>query len=402
MRSMSAGPNVGRTLETGSVLLALTLILLVTGLLISPTATNAMGPPFPAIQANAGNALYAIHIAGAAMLVAFIVWHLLPLRRAFSLKPGVRFAHLAVSHALLALVAVETVTGYALWAQDYTLMTKATAALVHLGAAFVLLPPLMAHAMRGIRTWERRRHARDVSLSAADAVGQGARARVTQKAAARRTFLRLGAYAVAGVALAVAFGRSAVRDVKNWRLNSVGLTPRLTHETWRLRITGLVEREVELTWDDLMALPQVTRRMTHHCVEGWTYTADWTGVRLSDVLAKAGAVMPAARMIIFKSPERSTHPAAFGRQYTTNFPYRAEQMPDLYVVHKADGADLPPEHGFPVRIISDIKWGYKACKWLTEIELSSDPEYFGYWERQGYHLHGDYPGPIFAGNMRRW
>jgi DMSO/TMAO reductase YedYZ molybdopterin-dependent catalytic subunit len=41
------------------------------------------------------------------------------------------------------------------------------------------------------------------------------------------------------------------------------------------------------------------------------------------------------------------------------------------------------------------KWGFKACKWLTEIEVSGDSGYRGYWERARYNNDGDYPGPIW-------
>jgi len=49
-----------------------------------------------------------------------------------------------------------------------------------------------------------------------------------------------------------------------------------------------------------------------------------------------------------------------------------------------NGVPLPPERGFPFQLIAESKWGYKWIKWITEIELSNDSNYKGYWESRGY------------------
>jgi len=114
------------------------------------------------------------------------------------------------------------------------------------------------------------------------------------------------------------------------------------------------------------------------------------------VIEAAGGIQQGARTMILKSPEVSTHYLTRGQQYTTNFPVEDGLHDDVLLVHLAHGEDLPPIHGFPVRLMTPRKWGYKACKWLTEIELVADASHRGYWERAGYHNDGDYPGPIFG------
>jgi DMSO/TMAO reductase YedYZ molybdopterin-dependent catalytic subunit len=45
---------------------------------------------------------------------------------------------------------------------------------------------------------------------------------------------------------------------------------------------------------------------------------------------------------------------------------------------------LPPERGFPFQLVSESKWGYKWIKWITELEISDNISYRGFWERRGY------------------
>ncbi|MEA3198858.1 MAG: hypothetical protein QOE90_286 [Thermoplasmata archaeon] len=390
---MAGQPNVGRFVETGAILGALTLILAVTGLLFSPTVLASLG-----LYATpwAANALYVAHLAAAVLLIAFTAWHLWPpLYAFFAKKAGQTWFLRLASYVLIALILVEIVTGYELWSHNYVLLAKENAVAVHLVTTGLLLPPLAVHTWRGVRVGLQRAAAKRAALEAATKAGQREKAVAQQAKVTRRLFLRIGGYAVAGVALALSFGSAAKAEVKSWRLNSVGYTPQLTKENWRLRVTGLVKQPIELSWDDLLAMRAVDQHVVHHCVEGWTYEDDFTGVRLSDVLARAGGVKPGAAMLIFKSPEVSRQWFAYGQQYTSSFPLKSGVAESAIVVYAVAGKDLPREHGFPVRLMTPRKWGYKACKWLTEIEVSSDTAYRGYWEREGYNADGDWPGPIW-------
>jgi DMSO/TMAO reductase YedYZ molybdopterin-dependent catalytic subunit len=54
-----------------------------------------------------------------------------------------------------------------------------------------------------------------------------------------------------------------------------------------------------------------------------------------------------------------------------------------------NGVTLPAERGYPFQLVAEDRWGYKWIKWVTEIEVSDDPTYRGYWERRGFSLSGE-------------
>ncbi|HVM44741.1 MAG TPA: molybdopterin-dependent oxidoreductase, partial [Candidatus Thermoplasmatota archaeon] len=236
--------GLARSFETGAILGALTLLLAATGLAISPTLVSAQS-----------NALYVAHVVLGLLLVVALAAHLVPLaRRAFRRID---------SSALLVLVVVEVLTGLALWRHVYVPLPKAAAVFAHLALTAPLLAPLATHAVRGTRAWWANRQAARalVARQPPDAAWRA------EASLARRAFLRVGAYAVAGFALAWTFGRAATAELTEWRVNSIGRTPILSKEDWRLKVTGLVERPVTLTYAQLLAMRQVELRFTHHCVE---------------------------------------------------------------------------------------------------------------------------------------
>ncbi|HUR69386.1 MAG TPA: molybdopterin-dependent oxidoreductase [Candidatus Thermoplasmatota archaeon] len=349
-----------RSFENGAVLGSLTLLLAATGVLLSPTLGFAQS-----------NLLYAAHVALGLLLIGALLWHVVPLAR--------RILQRLDSAALVVLLAVEVVSGIEIWRHLYVPLPKAIAVITHLVLTFVLLVPLVTHVIKGTRLWWLQRERKPAAVSTG-----------------RRVALRLAAYSAAALALAWAFGSAAKSEVEYWRLNSIGRTPALTKESYQLKITGLVNKPITLSWDDLMRMRQIEKKFTHHCVEGWTYTDTFVGIPLPDIMKAAGGVKGGAKMLIFKSPEISTHMLTSGQQYTSSFPVEDGMHDDVLLVHKAHGEDLPAKHGFPLRMMTPRKWGFKACKWLTEIEVSSNENYRGYWERAGYHPDGDYPGPIFG------
>ena len=386
--------DAGRVLETGTVLAVLTVSLVVTGVLLSPTLTAGI-PRYTYFQTAYGNALYAAHVATGTALVAYALWHLTPWSHQFSRKSNVSALGQAVSYVLLAIVALEAYTGVVLWFRLYDLVGKRQAVAIHLGGTAAILAPFVWHLSRGVNVWLERRQAARFALAAASAKGKVDIARDAQGRVSRRRFVRLAAVAAGAFAVASLVGRFATHQVMAWRLNFVGDAPDLTKENWRLRVTGAVARPIELTYDDLLAFPRLTMEITHRCVEGWTYTDEFTGVPLRRVVERAGGLLPGAAQFVFKSPEVSKQRIGRGRKYTSNFPVEDGLHEDVLLVFQVAGEDLPKIHGGPVRIMTPRKWGYKACKWLTEVEVTPDAHYRGYWETLGYNNDGDYPGPIF-------
>jgi DMSO/TMAO reductase YedYZ molybdopterin-dependent catalytic subunit len=107
--------------------------------------------------------------------------------------------------------------------------------------------------------------------------------------------------------------------------------------------------------------------------------------RVRDILDASG-VSPDAKSIIFH--------AADG--YTTSLPLTYFYDNDILMAYAMNGVRIPPERGFPFMLVAEDKWGYKWCKWITELELSSDPDPGGYWEDRGYNNSGDRDRAFFG------
>jgi DMSO/TMAO reductase YedYZ molybdopterin-dependent catalytic subunit len=143
--------------------------------------------------------------------------------------------------------------------------------------------------------------------------------------------------------------------------------------TYKLTIDGLVDTPAEFAYDEVLAYPNYTKEVTLHCVEGWSADLLWQGVLLSDLLDKAKA-NPDAITVIFH--------AADG--YTTSLPLQTILDRKMLLAFKVNGVILPDKDGYPFILVAEDKLGYKWCKWITRIELSSDSNYKGYWESRGY------------------
>jgi DMSO/TMAO reductase YedYZ molybdopterin-dependent catalytic subunit len=144
-------------------------------------------------------------------------------------------------------------------------------------------------------------------------------------------------------------------------------------------VTGRVDNPLSLSYDEILELHQhYTKRVTLFCVEGWEVTILWEGVLVSDILDDAG-VQPDANTVIFY--------AADG--YSTSLPLDYVRERNIIMAYKMNGVTLPAERGFPFQLVAEDRWGYKWIKWITRIEVSSDPSYRGYWESRGYSQVGD-------------
>ncbi|HEY4183226.1 MAG TPA: molybdopterin-dependent oxidoreductase [Kofleriaceae bacterium] len=147
---------------------------------------------------------------------------------------------------------------------------------------------------------------------------------------------------------------------------------------WRLLVTGDVERPLSLDLDELHKMARTDARIEHHCVEGWSAIATWTGVRLSEIAKRAGA--RETEYVNFRSfdvPQGGTV------GYASCWDRESAMHPQTMVAYGMNGAPLGPAHGAPVRIYAAVKLGYKQVKYLTEIQFISK-RLGGYWEDQGY------------------
>jgi DMSO/TMAO reductase YedYZ molybdopterin-dependent catalytic subunit len=127
---------------------------------------------------------------------------------------------------------------------------------------------------------------------------------------------------------------------------------------WRLTLE-LGEESVELTRDELLEMEQVTADLPIACVEGWSTTQSWTGVRLSGLARMAGAAEGAEMQAI------SLQPGGPLRQATLTGDQAAAQ--ESLLALKVNGADLSIDHGFPARIIVPALPGVHNTKWVAKL-----------------------------------
>src|SRR4051812_47446670 len=105
------------------------------------------------------------------------------------------------------------------------------------------------------------------------------------------------------------------RRVPNWPVLDLGDLPEISRAEWRLDVDGLVEHPLTLTWDDLMALPQVEEESDFHCVTTWSrMDMKFGGVRLVSLLERAMPLESATHMLITAYDVDANS----GEPYTTN------------------------------------------------------------------------------------
>jgi DMSO/TMAO reductase YedYZ molybdopterin-dependent catalytic subunit len=149
-------------------------------------------------------------------------------------------------------------------------------------------------------------------------------------------------------------------------------------KSFRLRVHGLVNKPLELTYEDLLALPQIEQKSDVHCVTGWSALGmTFLGVRVATLADKAG-VKSTARHVIFE--------AAHG--YTANVPLHEATAPNVLVTYRMNGRPFARQHGAPVRGLVPDLYFWKSAKWLTGVRFVSQDEP-GYWEVRGYHNHAN-------------
>jgi DMSO/TMAO reductase YedYZ molybdopterin-dependent catalytic subunit len=180
--------------------------------------------------------------------------------------------------------------------------------------------------------------------------------------------------------------------------------PELDAGSWRLKIEGAVKKTVEISHDDLRKMPAHTLTAVLECSGngrvflkppqvgirwelGGVSNAEWTGVRLADVLERAGLREDAVEIILegadkgaFTDPNPKT-PGVI--HYSRSLPLKKARRPEVLLAYQMNGKDLPAAHGFPVRAIVAGWYGMASVKWLQRI-IVTDAPFQGYFQTFTY------------------
>lgn len=168
-------------------------------------------------------------------------------------------------------------------------------------------------------------------------------------------------------------------SVNDFRENSIKGLQDVDMATYKLEINGLVQNPVSYTYDEAInSHDHYKKVITLDCVEGWIVKILWEGMLVRELLEKAKPTSE-AKVVIFHAYDG----------YTTSFLLDYIMDNDILMAYKMNEATILPERGFPFQLVAESKWGYKWIKWITQIELSQDVDYRGYWESRGYSNSGD-------------
>jgi DMSO/TMAO reductase YedYZ molybdopterin-dependent catalytic subunit len=151
-----------------------------------------------------------------------------------------------------------------------------------------------------------------------------------------------------------------------------GQSPVVDPTGFTLELASRVEDPTPWTLERLYALPRATQITRHVCIEGWSAIGKWTGIRFSEFLARVGADQR-ARYVTFRCEDN----------YVTSIDMATALHPQTQLTFRFDGAVLPRDYGFPMKLRVPTKLGFKNPKHIGSIEIGDDYT-GGYWETYGY------------------
>jgi sulfane dehydrogenase subunit SoxC len=191
-------------------------------------------------------------------------------------------------------------------------------------------------------------------------------------------------------------------------ITPIGLHYLLTHydiplvdaESWRLELGGLVERPLALTLGELAERPALELAITMECAgngralltprpfsQPWLYeavgTAVWKGVSLAALLEEAG-VRDGAAEVVFTGLDRG-HEGGGPQRYERSLAVAEALSGDALLAYEMNGQPLPPQHGFPLRLVVPGWYGMTSVKWLTRI-VASDRAFTGHQQARAYRI----------------
>lgn len=143
---------------------------------------------------------------------------------------------------------------------------------------------------------------------------------------------------------------------------------------WRISIDGMVQRPQTLSLDQLKGFPANHQITSLQCEEGWSYIAEWNGVRLGHLLDLVGT-HPEARYVAYYS---------YDRNWWDSIDMADALHPQTLLAYGMNGSDLPVGHGGPVRVRLPRQLGYKSVKFITRLTVTDDLKKVGAYPTSDY------------------
>ena len=157
---------------------------------------------------------------------------------------------------------------------------------------------------------------------------------------------------------------------------SAGPTPSIDATDWEFFIQTETGQTHRWSWNQFIALPSEEITVDIHCVTSWSKLGtSWRGVSLDTLFAD---VETGFDFVMAHS---------YGG-YTTNLPLEEILDGQAWIAYEFDGSELEAEHGGPARLLVPHLYFWKSAKWVRGLVMQSD-DTPGFWEENGYNLHGD-------------
>jgi len=144
---------------------------------------------------------------------------------------------------------------------------------------------------------------------------------------------------------------------------------------YRLTVEGAVARSVSLSLAELQQLPRHTHITLHACEEGWSYIAEWTGVRLSSVLDLVEP-KPGAKYAVFVPYANPSTNSGAVRVSINGIGMADALHPQTLLAYGMNGGVLLPEHGAPLRLRVSRLLGYKNTKFISKIVIAENSDFY--------------------------
>jgi sulfane dehydrogenase subunit SoxC len=183
--------------------------------------------------------------------------------------------------------------------------------------------------------------------------------------------------------------------------------PEADERSWRLEVGGEVRTPLSLTMDELRRRPSVTAPVTLECagngrarldprplsqpwLEEAVGTAEWTGTPLAPLLEEAG-VAEGAVEVLFGGADRGVQ-GGLEHDYERSLPLQEALREEVLLAWEVNGRPLPPQHGYPLRLVVPGWYGMTSVKWLRRVSVLREP-FTGFQQADSYRIHASEDDP---------